>query len=238
MAYPQVVLPRQRRQHGMLLPAEEAVVMTEIVAADIGGTHVRFALAEIFAWRRVTRLDDAATCDTADYAKFQRAWAAFGERLGRPLPRALAISFAGPVHAEVLKLTSTSGDCPGEFRQDARRPASGAGRTDFGAALTRGDVSRTVGSRGTLCGHWTSHCRNPVRSASCRVQGTGLGVADVFFGEAGRYHVVVETGRRSHRLRAAGRRRGLAVGVLFWLDGLPRARRGELGQHPHPPGAL
>jgi glucokinase len=79
--------------------------MKEIVAADIGGTHVRFAIAEI-SEGKVAKLSEAVTLETADYASLQRAWTAFGEQAGRKLPDTIAISFAGPVHGEVLKLTN------------------------------------------------------------------------------------------------------------------------------------
>lgn len=79
--------------------------MKEIVTADIGGTHVRFAIAEV-AEGKVAKLSEAVTLETADYAGLERAWAAFGEQAGRKLPDAVAISFAGPVHGEMLKLTN------------------------------------------------------------------------------------------------------------------------------------
>lgn len=79
--------------------------MKEIVATDIGGTHVRFAIAQV-AEGSVANLSEAVTLDTADYASLQRAWTAFAEQTGRKLPDAVAVSFAGPVHGEVLKLTN------------------------------------------------------------------------------------------------------------------------------------
>jgi len=79
--------------------------MTQIVTIDIGGTHVRFALATIGAGA-VVNLGEALTLETSDYASLQRAWATFGATLTQPLPRAVAISFAGPVHGETLKLTN------------------------------------------------------------------------------------------------------------------------------------
>ncbi len=36
----------------------------------------------------------------------QTAWQAFGETLGRPLPKAAAIAVASPVGGEVIKLTN------------------------------------------------------------------------------------------------------------------------------------
>lgn len=80
--------------------------MTELVAADIGGTHARFALAQLDAAGRVVRLDEPLVMRCADHASLQMAWEAFGASLGRPLPRAAAIAVAGPVVGEELKLTN------------------------------------------------------------------------------------------------------------------------------------
>jgi len=77
----------------------------EIVAADIGGTHARFALAEI-ADGRVVHLGEAVTLKCADHASLALAWARFADILGRPPPRAIAIAIACPVGGDVLKLTN------------------------------------------------------------------------------------------------------------------------------------
>lgn len=77
----------------------------ELVAADIGGTHARFAIAEV-ANARVVRLDDPVTLKTAEHGSLQLAWEAFGRALGRPLPRAAAIAVASPVGGEVIKFTN------------------------------------------------------------------------------------------------------------------------------------
>lgn len=79
--------------------------MTEIVAADIGGTHARFAIAEI-ADGRVTALGEPATLRTADHASLETAWEHFAATLGRPLPRAAGIAIASPVSGEVIKFTN------------------------------------------------------------------------------------------------------------------------------------
>lgn len=81
--------------------------MTEVVAVDIGGTHARFAIAEIED-SRVTVLGAAYTLKTAEHADLQSAWRSFESRLGRPLPQAAAIAIAGPVEGEALKLTNNS----------------------------------------------------------------------------------------------------------------------------------
>jgi glucokinase len=80
--------------------------MTQIVAVDIGGTHARFALAEVDGGR-VHSLGVPVTLKTAEHASFQTAWEAFGAQLGHLLPAAAAIAFAGPVGGDVLQLTNS-----------------------------------------------------------------------------------------------------------------------------------
>ena len=79
--------------------------MTKIVAVDIGGTHARFAIAEVQNGR-VIDLGEAVTLKTAEHASFQTAWQEFGRLNGGALPRAAAIAIAGPVDADVIKLTN------------------------------------------------------------------------------------------------------------------------------------
>ena len=78
---------------------------TELVAADIGGTHARFALAQVDDGR-VVQLSEAVTLKTADYAAFPEAWQAFARHLGRPLPPAAALAFAYPVENDLPQLTN------------------------------------------------------------------------------------------------------------------------------------
>ncbi len=77
----------------------------ELVAADIGGSHARFALADVEDGQ-VTSLSDAVTFKTVEHASLQTAWETFGEQLGRALPRAAAIAVACPITGEMLKLTN------------------------------------------------------------------------------------------------------------------------------------
>ena len=79
--------------------------MRQVAVADVGGTHARFALAQIEDGR-VVSLGEPITLKTADHASFQLAWQEFGRRAGIELPNELAIAFAGPVGGEVLKLTN------------------------------------------------------------------------------------------------------------------------------------
>jgi len=77
----------------------------QIVAVDIGGTHARFAIAEV-ADGRVVSLAEPVTLKTAEYASFQTAWEAFGAGLGGSVPRHAAIAIATPIVGDVLKLTN------------------------------------------------------------------------------------------------------------------------------------
>jgi len=80
-------------------------MITELVAADIGGTHARFALAQIEDGR-VLQLGEVLTLKTADHASLVEAWQAFAHRLGRSLPRAAALAFAYPVENDLPQLTN------------------------------------------------------------------------------------------------------------------------------------
>jgi glucokinase len=76
-----------------------------LVSVDIGGTHARFALAEVDGGR-VTHLGEAVTLKTAEHASFQTAWEDFASHVGKPLPKAVGIAIACPVGGEILKLTN------------------------------------------------------------------------------------------------------------------------------------
>lgn len=77
----------------------------EIVAADIGGTNARFAIAEV-ANGKVISLGQAVTIKTAEHASLQTAWEAFAREIGRRLPQAASLAVACPVAGEVLQLTN------------------------------------------------------------------------------------------------------------------------------------
>jgi len=56
-------------------------VSRQIAVADVGGTHARFALAEIDQGR-VLSLGEPVKLHTSDHASFQLAWQEFGRRQG------------------------------------------------------------------------------------------------------------------------------------------------------------
>lgn len=76
-----------------------------IVTVDIGGTHARFAIAQVEGGR-CAALGEAVTLHTRDHASFQRAWQEFERRQGGALPRAVAIAIAGPPRGEVIRFTN------------------------------------------------------------------------------------------------------------------------------------
>jgi len=163
--------------------------VTEIVAVDIGGTHARFAIAEI-AGGRVLSLGEDCTLKTAEHASLQTAWEEFGRRTGRDLPPAAGIAVAGPVQGEVLKLTNN----PWVIRPAWIPQKLGAERyalvNDFGA------VAHAVAQLDDT--HFRHVC-GPERALpdegviSIVGPGTGLGVAQLLRRD-GSYHVIETEG--------------------------------------------
>ncbi|MBY8822121.1 glucokinase [Sphingomonas colocasiae] len=158
--------------------------MVEIVAADIGGTHARFAIADIDGGR-VTALGEPVTLRTADHASLETAWEHFAAMLGRPLPRAAGIAIATPVAGEVIKFTNN----PWIIRPaliDERLGLDGHVLVnDFGA------VGHAVAQLGDDCFRHLCGPDTPLPATgviSIVGPGTGLGVAHVLRRD-GRYFV-------------------------------------------------
>lgn len=163
--------------------------MTEIVAVDIGGTHARFAIARVEEGR-VVALGEVCTLKTADHASLQTAWEDFAARIGRPLPRAVGIAFAGPVGGEVLKLTNNPWVVRPALIPEKLRVDRYILVNDFGA------VAHAVAQLGEdqfrhLCGPDRPLPAEGV--ISIVGPGTGLGVAQLVRRE-GRYHVIETEG--------------------------------------------
>ena len=163
--------------------------MRTIAAADVGGTHARFALADIDKGG-VAALHEPVKLKTADHASFQLAWEEFGRRQGSPLPTELAIAFAGAVGEDVLKLTNN----PWVIRPDLMKERLGVERrtivNDFGAV---GHAVATLGVE-----HFQHICGPdrplPTEGLVTIVgPGTGLGVASVLRSD-GDYKVIETEG--------------------------------------------
>jgi glucokinase len=157
----------------------------QIVAADIGGSHARFALADIDAGQ-VKRLGEAITLKTVEHASLHTAWESFSKQLGHALPRAAAIAVACPITGEMLKLTNN----PWIIRPAMIGERLGIDRltliNDFGAvghAVTRVEPEHFC----HLCG---PNVALPTEGVISIVgPGSGLGVAHVLRRD-GRDHVI------------------------------------------------
>ncbi|WP_235538148.1 glucokinase, partial [Sphingomonas sp. Root720] len=79
--------------------------MREIVAVDLGGTHARFAVAELHEDARPT-LGEVYTYKTAEHAGLAGAWKAFARDLGREPPPVASIAVAGPVDGDLIRFTN------------------------------------------------------------------------------------------------------------------------------------
>jgi len=78
--------------------------VTRLVAIDIGGTHARFALADVSGG--AIAMGEVVKLHTEDFASFQTAWEEFVRRSGGTVPRAAAIAIAGPVGDELIRFTN------------------------------------------------------------------------------------------------------------------------------------
>jgi glucokinase len=150
----------------------------EVVCVDLGGTHVRFAIANVSA-EGVDSLGEPTTRQTAAYSGLDRAWAAYAAQAGRDLPRAASLAVACPITGDVLKLTNS----PWVMRSSQLARELGVDRltivNDFGA----------VGhATARLPAHYLQHVAGPdlplPASGVIGVvgPGTGLGVAHVLRG--------------------------------------------------------
>lgn len=163
--------------------------MTSIVTVDIGGTHARFALAEVYGGH-VVSLGEATTLKTSEHASFQTAWEDYGRIVGAPLPRAVAIAIAGPVQGEIIRFTNN----PWIIRPALIHEKLGVDAftlvNDFGAighAVAQADESHFQ----HMCG--PDAPLPETGTISIIGPGTGLGVAHVFR-DGGAYRVQATEG--------------------------------------------
>ncbi len=161
----------------------------KLVAVDIGGTHARFALADVAAGQIVS-LGEPVTLNTADHASFEAAWTAFGARQSTPLPRNAAIAVACPVRGDTLQLTNN----PWTIRPGLIGASLGVDAhvliNDF-AAIGHAVAQLTEEHFAHICGPGA-----PLRESGTITivgPGTGLGVAAVLR-DHGRHHVIATEG--------------------------------------------
>lgn len=162
----------------------------ELVAVDIGGTHARFALAQIAADGEAM-LGEPVTLQTKDFASFQTAWERFVEIQGGGLPRAAAIAVAGPVGGEVIRFTNNPWILrPGRIKEKLKVESFSL-VNDFEAVAHA--VARASSDQ-------FEHLSGPdqplpdVGTISVIGPGTGLGVAYLRRDGQGSYHVQATEG--------------------------------------------
>jgi glucokinase len=159
----------------------------QIVAADIGGTHARFALAEVENGR-VVALGEPATLKTADHASLQTAYQAFAASVAHSLPRAIAIAVASPVANDVIRLTNNPWIIRKSLIQERLNADQWVVVNDFGAVghavaqVPDNDFIHVCGPDTPLPAEGITTVCGP---------GTGLGVAQVLRRKGG--YQVLET---------------------------------------------
>ncbi len=143
-----------------------------IVAGDIGGTHARFALAEL-GGDGTPRLGEMRKYRTRDFPGLAEAWARFAADSGGALPDAASLAVAAPIEGDTLTFMNS------DWRLDRYGLHGELGLqkllllNDFGAvahavsALPGGDFAALAGP-GDLPGDGITSVIGP---------GTGLGVS-------------------------------------------------------------
>jgi glucokinase len=172
---------------GSTSTAQNGGRMTELVVADIGGTHARFAIAEVDQGR-VIAISPPVILKTAEHESLQHAWGAFRREAGGRLPQQAAIAVATPVGGEVLKLTNNPWIMrPASFR-DTLELDGYILINDFGAVAHAVDRLAPPDFR-HLCGP----SRRIPRDGTITIigPGTGLGVAQL--ARKGGRSIVIET---------------------------------------------
>lgn len=161
----------------------------QLATVDVGGTHARFALAEI-ADGRVTALGEPVTMRTAEHASFQTAWESFAATCGAAIPKAVAIAVAGPINGDVIRFANNPWIIRPALVKEKLRVETFTLVNDFEA------VGHAVAQAGAehfihLCG--PNQPLGTKGMISIIGPGTGLGVAQVLRFDGG-YHVQATEG--------------------------------------------
>jgi glucokinase len=157
----------------------------KIVAADIGGTHARFAIAQV-AGGQCVELGEPVTLKSADFEGIEAAWATLPAAFGKPLPSAASLAVAAPIEGDVLAFINNDW----EVRREGLAARLGLDAltllNDFGA-MAHGVAALGHEATEHLCGPDTPlPTDHPV---SVIGPGTGLGSA-ILLRRKGRIEVV------------------------------------------------
>ncbi|WP_166037374.1 glucokinase [Sphingosinicella sp. YJ22] len=157
----------------------------KIVAGDIGGTHARFAIAEVAPGAPV-RLGPMRKYRTREHADFGSAWAAFRSDNGGALPAAASLAVAIAIEGDVLRFPNN------DWALDRRTLAGELGLDQLLLLNDFGAVAHAVSALGAdalepLGGPEAPAAGNGITSVIG--PGTGLGVA-LFAEREGRVEVI------------------------------------------------
>ena len=156
----------------------------KIAVADIGGTHARFAIAELVQRER-PRVGEMRKYRTRECVGLAEAWAKFARDSGGELPRAAAIAVAAPIEGDILTFMNS------DWRIDRHALAADLGLDALALLNDYGAVAHAVSVMGAdelipLCGPGDLP---PDGVASVIGPGTGLGVA-ILDRRRGRFSVI------------------------------------------------
>lgn len=166
----------------------------EIVVADIGGTHARFALAEVDGGRCVS-LEEPVKMQTSEHASLHTAWEAYAEELGRELPRAAGIAIAAPIAGDTIKMTNNPWIV---------RPAQIAQRLGLDAHVLVNDFGAVAHAVDGVSDEHLMHLTGPNEPLpeqgiiSIIGPGTGLGIAALLRTEYGTHVIATEGGHTDY----------------------------------------
>ena len=159
----------------------------QIVAADIGGTHARFALAELADGAR-PRLGEMRKYRTREHAGLAEVWAKFARDSGGELPRDAALAVAAPIEGDTLTFMNS------DWRIAAlrHRRRAWARAADPAQRFRRGRPCRFGDGRPTSWFRSAAPATCPP-TASSRVLGTGTGLGVAILDRRGGAVRVIET---------------------------------------------
>jgi len=143
-----------------------------IVAADIGGTHARLALADLVPGER-PRLGEMRKYRSREAVGLAEIWARFERDSGAPLPRAAAIAVAAPIEGDVLTFMNNDWRIdrhaiPAELGLDRLTLLNDFGAVAHTVSVMASDELREIAGPGELPADGVTTVLGP---------GTGLGVA-------------------------------------------------------------
>lgn len=154
------------------------------VVADIGGTHARFALADLVPGER-PRIGPMKRYRTREHEGLGSAWATFAREAGETLPRQAAIAVAAPIEGETLRFLNSHWridrvGLAGELGLDRLILLNDFGAVAHAVSVLGADEFAPIAGPDHL---------PPEGAVSVIGPGTGLGVA-ILLRRRGRAHVI------------------------------------------------